>query len=90
METTKLENALLHWIGYNEMTQVNGARPETTDDTACWFWAGEFASEQGISTAAARGVASSLSKKGLAYFMEDEGETLCGLTEAGLGVLHTL
>ena len=83
MNLTKNEIALLNWIALNEMTPVNGATPECADDTICYFWAGDFAASAGLSTQAARGVASSLSKKGLAYFDECDGETDTGLTEEG-------
>lgn len=84
MELTKNEIDLLNWIALNEMTPLNGATPECADDTVCYFWADEFAAYAGLSgNQAARGVAGSLTKKGLAFFEMDEGDCLTGLTEAG-------
>ncbi len=90
MNITNNELALLNWIAYNEMTTANGARPADVNETHCYFWADEFAKEQEISVQAARGIAGSLAKKGLAYFQKGDEFTDCGMTDDGFAAWDEL
>lgn len=89
MNVTPLELALLDSIAHNEMTPVNGARPEKAEDANCWVWIDEIANDLGVSINAAKGVLGSAVKKGLVWHCpEDDGEHGVGLSEEGFAVFE--
>jgi len=92
MNITPLEALALNHYAFDEMNPVNGARPESADDVHCYVWIDELAPHLDISMSAAKGVVSSLVKKGLVQVSSDEDPQERGLnfTEEGYRVWCTI
>lgn len=60
---TMLEYKVLQWIAYNQMNELNGARPENATQTACYCWVDEMADAIGKDQKVVKGVLGSLTNK---------------------------
>lgn len=83
MTVTTLQAEMIRRIARNEMTPINGAEPETAEDTETW------ASEV-IETAEDKGVFTSLVNAGLAMHRGSKRDASVRLTAAGLAVYRSL
>lgn len=80
VQVTPLEYNMLKKIALNEYTALNGAEPDTADQTSCWM-------DCIVESKADGAVFVSLSKKGLINYFKDKEEpreSVCKLTELGL------
>jgi hypothetical protein len=61
---TEKQNAVMNWIAFNEMTSLNGGRPECANDAQCFLWVDEIAAHCGVTIREAQGVIGSLAAQG--------------------------
>jgi DNA-binding MarR family transcriptional regulator len=88
---TDYEGKVLNAIAYHEMNPSNGMRPETASDVGTWGWTDDFAADAGITIPQAKGVLSSLVKKGLVKVLQyDVNETVVSFTVEGYAAWETV
>jgi len=80
IQVTPLEYDMLKKIALNEYTTLNGAEPDTADQSSCWMDCIVESKSDGA-------IFISLSKKGLINYFKDKEEpreSICELTNLGL------
>lgn len=80
---TELQAKMLRKIALDDYTPLNGAEPESHEDTSTW-------AEMIIESPQDKGVFTSLMNAGLVWRAEDGKDSTVGLTEAGFEAYKNL
>ena len=86
MKITKLEAKLIESIAFDEMAESNGGMPESASDVNVYLWLDERASFMGVSVPSAKGVLTSLKKKGLVGSSQEGDDSGVWFTEKGFEI----
>lgn len=76
---TDLQIKMMNKLAHSEYTSVNGAKPESADETTTWAF-------DVIESKADGGVFTSLQKLGYVWFQKDTDEDMAGMTDEGFAV----